>query len=177
VSGEADRGEGEDGAFWQGRNRPGNLQTCGSPSTNFVVLSSCRAEGRKGEKRGESGLFIGTGYRRNGRGLKGLKRGGRSYCEWKRSLRDFGLELEDDWQVGPSCRRGNEGERIPFRVWLRVGRGPILMLGQMGSPRPFSIFIFLFSFLLFCFLISSILFANSFKSNQTSFRNFQKDCT
>jgi hypothetical protein len=37
-----------------------DLQTCGSPSKNSVVLGSSRAEGRKGEKRGESGLFIGA---------------------------------------------------------------------------------------------------------------------
>jgi hypothetical protein len=44
----------------------GYLQTCGSLSTNSVVLGSSRAERQKGEKRGERGLFIGMVQGRNG---------------------------------------------------------------------------------------------------------------
>jgi hypothetical protein len=51
------------------RNRPGSLQTCGSPSTNFVVFVWSRAERRKGGNRGECGLLIGVARGRNGQVL------------------------------------------------------------------------------------------------------------
>jgi hypothetical protein len=50
-----------------------DLQTCGSSSKNSVVLGSSRAEGRKGEKRGEIGLFIGTGIHRLWQGVKRIE--------------------------------------------------------------------------------------------------------
>jgi hypothetical protein len=35
---------------------------CEAPTMNFIVLGLSRAERRKGEMRGECGLYIGTGW-------------------------------------------------------------------------------------------------------------------
>jgi hypothetical protein len=61
-------------------------------------------------------------------------------------------ERADRWVPRVSERKREGG--IPVRD-ARVGRGPILMPGQMGSPGPFSIFIFFssFPFLFFLFLL------------------------
>jgi hypothetical protein len=62
---------------------------------------------------------------------------------------------------------------IPIQVCFLLGRGPILMPGQMGSPGSFYIFIFIFFFSFSGFLISSYLLQIYLNSNQTSSRNFQ----
>jgi hypothetical protein len=65
-------------------------------------------EGRRGEKqRG----FRGLNRRKRGKlllsGSMGFNRGRRFTAG--RRLRDFRTEVEEDWQPGPTCRRGEEG--------------------------------------------------------------------
>jgi hypothetical protein len=58
---------------------------------------------------------------------------------------------------------------IPFRDCFLLGCGPILVPGQMGSPGPFSYFLFFF-----CFLISFIVFAKLLQINSNHFQKFSK---
>jgi hypothetical protein len=70
-------------------------------------------------------------------------------------------------------REVRQGERraVPIRVCWEVGRGLILMPGQMGSPGPLFYFYFLF---FFCFLISFISFAYIIQTRSIQFLKFCK---
>jgi hypothetical protein len=82
-----------------------------------------------------------------------------------------GVDDADRW-VPPVI--GGRGERVPFQDFSRVGRGPLVGLGQMASPGHFSYFLFFssFSFSIFLFLLYYL--QKCFKSIQTTFRNFLK---
>jgi hypothetical protein len=77
----------------------------------------------------------------------GLKRRGKVTGNGRR--RGFRSELEDDWQVGPSCRRGKRGGWGTGSVAAGMGRGLLSSLGRTVSPRSNLIFISSFSFFFF----------------------------
>jgi hypothetical protein len=52
------------------------LLPCGAPARNFAGLAAQSEMERRGNRRGDWGLFIGVGYRQNGRGIKEIKEGG-----------------------------------------------------------------------------------------------------
>jgi hypothetical protein len=79
----------------------------------------------------------------------------------------WGLKTPDT--KAPPVSRGERDSWVPVRVCGEVGRGPILMPGQMGSPVSFSIFIFFSSFPFLFFLFLLYLLQKCFKSIHTSF--------
>jgi hypothetical protein len=99
---------------------------------------------------GREGLFIGEGVLRIGQEIVGIKSRGRSYYG-EIPTRDFRPEVRDD--RGPTCQRYEGGEKIPVRGCFLLGRGPVLASGRNVSPRPFTPFLFLFSFSFPVFLL------------------------
>jgi hypothetical protein len=51
------------------------LLSCGAPARNFASLAAIWRGKGEGEGRGGPGLFVGEARGRNGRGLRGFKRG------------------------------------------------------------------------------------------------------
>jgi hypothetical protein len=65
------------------------------------------------------------------------------------------MEVEEDWQLGPTCQRVGERGLYRFGFFLPGLRAGILKLGRTVSPQAFSIFIFVSSFLFFVFCFVS----------------------
>jgi hypothetical protein len=86
----------------------------------------------------------------------------------------FGWRKKNLTVGGPPVSEVREREGVTVRVCVEVGRGPILKLGQMGSPGPFYIFFFLFFFSYFLFSISFIDFAKLLQINSNHFQKFCK---
>jgi hypothetical protein len=84
---------------------------------------------------------------------RGFNQGGLDY--W----RELRTEEEDDWQPGPTYRRGEEGFRGTGSGEAGMGHGLFLLLGRRVPRGPFYIFFF-FLFFFFYFLVSFITFAN-----------------
>jgi hypothetical protein len=100
------------------------LQVCGAPARNFASLAAIWAREMRGKGRGGRGLFIGTGYRRNGRGLKGNLRGsngGRGLGLW----RDWWPEVDDDLVLtrGSHQSAGERGGEVPVQEEALLGHG------------------------------------------------------
>jgi hypothetical protein len=95
----------------------------------------------------------------------GLKRRGKVTGNGRR--REFRLEIEDDWQVGPSCRRGKRGgwgtgSGMVAGLRARFATGPKFVPGVQF------VFIssFFFSFLDFCLSFEKVLLFR-FERNQS----------
>jgi hypothetical protein len=86
----------------------------------------------------------------------------------------FGWRKKNLTVGGPPVSEVREREGVTVRVCVEVGRGPILKLGQMGSPGPFYSFYLLFFFSLFCFLYLFITFANMLQNHSNHFQKFSK---
>jgi hypothetical protein len=95
---------------------------------------------------------------RNGRALTRIEGG--KLTEGLGLRREIRAEEEDDWQPGPTYRRGEEGSECTGLGYKRWAAGWFLSLGRNVSPGPFSYFSFLCFFSFSVFLISLITFAN-----------------
>jgi hypothetical protein len=74
-------------------------------------------------------------------------RGGNGLCRFR------SREEDDDWRLGPTCRRGGERRRYRFgteAIWV-VGS-----FSDLGRGVPEALFYFFSSLLLFLFLVSLI---------------------
>jgi hypothetical protein len=133
------------------------------------------SEGKRGGNGEGFGGFVGRASTerersRNGRGVTGGINGGNARVDGERR--------EMTWGSHTSEKKRREG-KVTVREGL-LGRD-VSVLGCLGTLL-FLPFLFLLSLYSFLFLFSYFLFLlyllqKCFKSNQTSFRNFQKDCT
>jgi hypothetical protein len=109
--------------------------------------------GRKGEEERVGRGFYSCGWSSIKAGSdEGLREGG-GYCLRRGNGHQRGhrTEVEEDWQLGPTCQREGEGSG---RTGSGEGSGPwaSFLIWAEGFPRgPFRVF---FSFLLFPFLFS-----------------------
>jgi hypothetical protein len=96
-------GRGSTGFAVVGGFHRGCPQGLRSPAIDSGSLGARFGEGRRGKWRGGYGLLIAAGMRRLKWGVKELM--GERGVTGNGHRRRFRSELEDDWQVGPTCRR------------------------------------------------------------------------
>jgi hypothetical protein len=126
------------------------LQECGDPARNFASLAAICARERRGKGRGGRGIFIGTDgasfYCPNQWDLIREKLHCGFYSGGRNGLGKKNL-------TGGSYMAAGESASAAYRFGaLLLGRGCFNFWAERFPQRPFSIFIFLSSFLFLIFL-------------------------
>jgi hypothetical protein len=113
-----------------------------------------------------------VGYRRNGRGIKGIKREGASYCAEETVIGVVNARKKMALAGGSHLSAG-EGRKMGTSSGLTgMGRGLVPPTGPKGSPGSNFIFFFLFFFFLFLFSKSFVSFAKMLQIKPNQFHKF-----